>query len=104
MDGASAAFAVVSVAIQLAETVQKLHAFWKSIQDAPSDIKELFGELSTLHTLLIRIGKKNQNLDPSCGQVLSDCAAKILRLQNQLQKPLSEFKSSKYQRRKWGAL
>jgi len=55
MDGASAVIAVASVAIQLTETIQKLHIFWKSIQDAPTEVAELFHELELLHEILLRI-------------------------------------------------
>jgi hypothetical protein len=109
MDGlssASAVFAVGSVAIQLAETIQKLHVFWRTVQDAPEDISELFHELESLHSILAQIkgSRQEEDLDASSKLVLKDCEAKVLSLQQQLQKPLSEFKSSSNYRRKWAAL
>ena len=41
MDGVSSAFAVVSLAIQLVETGEKISKFLTSVQDAPSEISKL---------------------------------------------------------------
>lgn len=51
MDGLSAAasgIAVVSLAIQVADSVQKLHGFLKSIRDAPDEVYRLSSMLIQL--------------------------------------------------------
>lgn len=55
MELAAAAMGVGSIAIQLTETINELHSFWKTIQDAPADTIELFNELEALCSVLVDI-------------------------------------------------
>ncbi|KAI9731808.1 MAG: hypothetical protein M1835_003512, partial [Candelina submexicana] len=57
MDGLSAAagvISVVSLAIQLAESVHKVENFWKSVKDAPSEVNDLQENLGILAEILDR--------------------------------------------------
>lgn len=55
MDGVSSAFAVVSLAIQLVETGEKINKFLTSIQDAPSEIIKLGQTLDQLNSVLKQV-------------------------------------------------
>ena len=48
LSGAGSVIAVVSVAIQLAETIKKIYDFWSSVQDAPQDIRDIVKELQII--------------------------------------------------------
>ena len=52
MDGVSSSFAVISLAFQLLDTVQKASGFVKDIQDAPRELLELSATLDQLHPIL----------------------------------------------------
>ena len=67
MEGLSATasgLAVVSVAVQLAESFKKLSDFWKSIKEAPDDIREISVELEVLSSVLIQIAFDTQHVEP----------------------------------------
>ena len=49
MDGVSSSFAVVSLAIQLVQTTQKISKFLHGIRDAPKEIIKLTELLDQLH-------------------------------------------------------
>jgi hypothetical protein len=49
---ASSVLAVVSLAIQLADNVQRLIDFWDSIKEAPTEVAEIRSQLRILGTLL----------------------------------------------------
>ena len=55
MDGASSAFAVVSLAIQLVETGEKINSFLTSVQDAPREVINLGQTLDQLNTTLKQV-------------------------------------------------
>ena len=82
MEGISVAgtgLAVVSIALQLADTFLKLHAFWSNIAGAPSDIKDLTLDLSLMRTVLQQIAHEAQHAEPDENLVLvmEECQAKI---------------------------
>lgn len=52
MDGVSSIFAVISLAIQVLDTVQKTSGFLKNIQDAPAELIELSETLDQLGLVL----------------------------------------------------
>ena len=49
MDGVSSAFAVVSLAIQLAETINDISKFLHSVRDAPAELAGLVETLDQMH-------------------------------------------------------
>lgn len=58
MDGLNAgasAIAVVSLAVQLIESVKYLYDFWKSIEEAPAFIRDIAKEFSVLSAVLVSV-------------------------------------------------
>ena len=55
MDGVSSAFAVVSLAIQLLETGEKISKFLTSVQDAPSEVSKLCQTVDQLNGTLKQV-------------------------------------------------
>jgi hypothetical protein len=106
LSGAASVVAVVSLAIQLAEGIQKLSEFWKAVQDAPTNVGMLFDELETLSTVLnqphsISLGTEQDDITE---KVLRNCQAHISRLQLKLLKANVGFGSNHFAIRKWSAL
>jgi hypothetical protein len=108
MDGVSSAsgiFAVVSIAIQLAETVKKIVEFGKAVKDAPIHIRALFSDLEVLAAVISQI----QQLDGyvACDKVsekaLLNCQIKILALHDIIDKAQLNIKSKSRVRRQWAA-
>lgn len=55
MDGVSSAFAVVSLAIQLVETGEKISKFLTSVRDAPSEVSKLGQNVDQLNSTLKQV-------------------------------------------------
>ncbi|KAL8834930.1 MAG: hypothetical protein Q9176_007224 [Flavoplaca citrina] len=109
MDGLSTAasgLAVVSITIQLADGIKKLHDFWTSIAEAPEDIKDNLLELKFLSGVLIQIAhnKQRDEPDPTFAEFLSDCCAKINRLTTVLEAIEPGFASTSSYIRRWTAV
>lgn len=109
MDGLSTAasgIAVVSVTIQLADGIKKLHDFWNSIAEAPEDIKDNLFDLKVLSTLLTQIAHNQQrhDPDPTFADVLSGCCAKVNRLITLLGDIEPGFASTSSYIRRWTAV
>ena len=67
MEGLSAAasgIAVVTVAVQLAESFKKLCDFCKSIKEAPEDIRAISVDLEILSNVLTQIAHETQHIEP----------------------------------------
>ncbi len=60
LSGAASVIAVVSFAIQLAESTKKLYDFWKSVDDAPDSVREIVADLKLLSTTLTEIAIHEQ--------------------------------------------
>ncbi|TGO63121.1 hypothetical protein BCON_0015g00500 [Botryotinia convoluta] len=108
MDGlssASAVFAVVSIAVQLAETIHKLVDFWKAVEDAPDNIASIFRELELLSKILTQSYELAQlNSFPDIfDEALKDCCSKILKLHSKVEDTRNNLNSSKLRKRKWAA-
>lgn len=85
MDGLSSAasgFAVISLAIQLADGVKKLCDFWNSVKDAPEDIQGVIADLRLLLIVLTEMAVEDQHVesDSALAAVLKACNDKIHRL------------------------
>lgn len=79
LSSASAAFAVISLAVQLAESVKQLVEFWQAIEDAPGDVSELFSDLELLSAFLVKNQKKfaqNSPYDLVAQRIFSKCQKK----------------------------
>ncbi|TGO13635.1 hypothetical protein BTUL_0066g00240 [Botrytis tulipae] len=108
MDGlssASAVFAVVSVAVQLAETIHKLVDFWKAVEDAPDNIASIFRELGLLSKILTQSHELAQlhSFSDIFDEALGDCCSKILKLHSKVEDTRRNLNSSKLRKRKWAA-
>ncbi|KAL8919734.1 MAG: hypothetical protein Q9208_006600 [Pyrenodesmia sp. 3 TL-2023] len=109
MDGLSIAasgLAVVSVTIQLADGIKKLHDYWNSITEAPEDIKDNLLELKVLSSLLTQIAhdKQRHKPDPTFADILSGCCAKVNRLATLLGEIEPGFASKSSRIRRWTAV
>lgn len=70
---AASGFAVVSLAIQVAENINKLKAFISRVKDAPSDVLFVIDELETLSLVLEDVDRGMQEsifLDPRIKSVV----------------------------------
>ncbi|KAF7945639.1 uncharacterized protein EAE97_004677 [Botrytis byssoidea] len=108
MDGlssASAVFAVVSVAVQLVETIHKLVDFWKAVEDAPDNIASIFRELALLSKILTKSHELAQlhSFPEIFDEALKDCCSKILKLHSKVENTRRNLNSSKLRKRKWAA-
>jgi len=109
MDGfstAASAFAVVSVAGQLAVGLKQLHSFWSSLRDAPDDVQSLSKELKLLLTILREIEQSEQRygLNAAATDVLESCGAQVNSLTAITKGLERDFTAHSSSRRKWGAL
>jgi hypothetical protein len=55
----------MSLAIQLVSEVEKLRAFWESVQDAPRDVAYIKRDLNLLSSIIARTASQEQ----SCGRL-----------------------------------
>ncbi|KAL8905275.1 MAG: hypothetical protein Q9207_002746 [Kuettlingeria erythrocarpa] len=109
MDGLSTAasgLAVVSIAIQLADGIKKLHDFWTSITEAPEEIKESLLELELLSSVLTQIAHDQQRHEPdtTLTNALSGCCAMVNRLATILGEIEPGFASTSSRIRSWTAV
>ncbi|KAF7860350.1 hypothetical protein EAF04_008477 [Stromatinia cepivora] len=108
MDGlssASAVFAVVSLAVQLAETIHKLVDFWKAVEDAPDNITRIFQELGLLSKILTQSHELAQcnSFSDIFDEALADCSSKVFKLYSKVENTRNNLKSEKLRKRKWAA-
>jgi hypothetical protein len=79
MDGLSAAasaIAVVSLGVQIAESLRELCDFWDSIQEAPEDIKAILKDLRILELVISDIRRSGDlhGVDPLSSLALESCS------------------------------
>ena len=108
MDGLSAAasvFAVSSLAIQLADSIRKLHEFWQSISEAPEDIRCVTTDLKLLSSVLVEIAIEGQQVDPdtTLPAVLHECVTEVASLHAIIDGIEPGLGSSSLAKRKWAA-
>ena len=106
MEGLSAAasgFAVFSIAVELAESFKKLCDFWKSMKDAPEDIRAISVDLKALSNVLIQTANETQHVEPDATLIaaLNGCCVKINAILNEIE---PGFSSKKSRVRQWTAL
>lgn len=109
MEGLSAAassIAVISVAVQLAESFKKLCDFWKSIKEAPENIKAISVDLELLSSVLTQVALETQHVEPDATLIaaLNSCCVKVKTLTTILNEIEPGFASTKFRVRKWTAL
>ena len=106
LSAAASGIAVVSVAIQLADSVKKLHVFWCSVKEAPDDVRDIANDLVLLSAVLTQIAHEAQHSDPDITMVyaLGGCQDKVRRLLAILNDIEPGFASKSLRIRKWTAL
>lgn len=98
--------AVVTVAVQLAESVKKLCDFWNSIKEAPEEIQAISLDLELLSSVLTQIAYEAQHVEPYATLVatLNSCQVKVKILTTFLSEIEPGFASKSSRLRKWTAL
>lgn len=61
---ASSVIAVVSIAVQLADSIQKLCDFWESVQDAPEEIRGVIDDLKVLQLVVDELRHNEEMFGP----------------------------------------
>ena len=64
LSGAASIMAVCSLALQLGDSIKRLHDFWDSIEEAPDYIRSITTDLSLLSSVLIQMASEEQHLEP----------------------------------------
>ena len=82
LSSAASGIAVVSVVIQLADSVKKLCNFLSSIKEAPQDVRTLVIDLQLLSSVLAEIANETQllDIDVTFVAILEECSAKVKEL------------------------
>jgi hypothetical protein len=109
MEGLSAAasgIAVVSLAIQLAESIKELYEFWDSVKEAPKEIEAIVKELKLLSAVLddIQLDQQINGIDPIIVDILDSCVSQVESLKAIVQKLEQQCQSSSRKVRQWAAL
>ena len=113
MDGVSGAFAVISLAIQLAETGKKISTFITNVQDAPSEVVRLGQVLDQLSGTLKQVSHllEQQYLvlrlpgsPVFITNALENCEKRIKGLEEVTQKAKKQQDHPNQMRRSWAAL
>ena len=105
LSSASGVFAVVSVAVQLAECIKKIVEFSNAVQGAPAHICALFHNLEVLAAMIFQVQQLNGHVafDNANEKALQNCQRKVLKLQNTIHEAQLNLKSKSSVRQKWGA-
>ena len=108
MDGVSSAasvIAVVSLAVQLADSAKQLCDFWSSIKDAPEDIRTIITDLELLTSVLAEMAFEAQRTSPdsTLAAVLQSCTGKLKSLTALTNNLEPGFSSRKPRIIKWSA-
>lgn len=106
LSAASSAFSVISLAIQLGDSINKLCNFLSSIAEAPKEIEFVIDQLRFFTQLLDDI-QNNQKIfgpDPAIMKAVERCEAPIKELQQIADSLVPGFAASSNIRRKWTAL
>ena len=111
--GAASAIAIVSLAVQLVETVQKISNFLHSVHDAPDEILSLAESLDQLRQHLDHaklLVEQQSGLPDHPGSIspltsaLASCKIKVERLATVVDKLKKSFASQSRLHRKWASL
>lgn len=106
LSGAASGIAVVSIAIQLADSVKKLCDFWDSVKDAPDDIHMVLTDLRLLSNVLAEIAHDEQHAQPDATLplALDGCWTYVNILTALLDKLEPGFASRSARIRRWTAI
>ncbi|PQE07814.1 ankyrin repeat-containing protein [Rutstroemia sp. NJR-2017a WRK4] len=100
---AASAIGVISLAIQLADSINKLHEFWSSVRDAPQEVREITNDLKCLTSLLKEVANGG-NHGPNVQWGLECCETKLKSLFNIVQQLDPNFYSSNRRARIWNSV
>ena len=64
---------VVSLAMQVVESLKKIYVFWKSIEGAPKDIGDMIEELQLLGAVLSELSKQSGSNGSALGTLVHQC-------------------------------
>ncbi|MCJ1235045.1 hypothetical protein MMC14_003009 [Varicellaria rhodocarpa] len=106
---ASGVIAVLSLTVQLANSVKELYEFWSSIQEAPAEVRDIVANLKLLSCVLENIiefeaGQNYINTDDTLKDVLESCGLKVRRFTDLVSSFEKGFVSKKRTIRTWAAL
>lgn len=65
LSGVASGFAVVSLAVQLADKVKDVYDFWHSVREAPGSIRVICNDLKILSDVLLEIGRTHKEDGPT---------------------------------------
>ena len=105
LSGAASGIAVVSLAIQLGDSVKKLCEFWASVKEAPDDVRAITADLQLLSSVLAGMAFEEQHFEPNPTLVTAleacrDNVTKLVRIANDME---PGFASKKPRIRIWTA-
>ena len=106
LDGVASAFAVVSLALQLADSVKKLYDFWNSVREAPRDIQATTSDLKILPSILSSIAHDAQHTEPDeiLTNALQSCNTEVATLVSILDIIQPGVASTRLRTQKWTAI
>ncbi|KAK6225205.1 hypothetical protein QIS74_01252 [Colletotrichum tabaci] len=106
LSGVSSGFAVVSLALQLAEKVTKIHDFWRSVRDAPDELGSIAAELEFLKRVYIGIAHNAQRetIDPILTKALEDGQQEVTRFEALVSPLRKRCETESKIKRKWASL
>ncbi|OBR03407.1 hypothetical protein CH63R_12534 [Colletotrichum higginsianum IMI 349063] len=106
LSGVSSGFAVVSLALQLAEKVTKIHDFWRSVRDAPDELGSIAAELEFLERVYIGIAHNAQRetIDPILTKALEDGQQEVTRFEALVSPLRKRCETESRIKRKWASL
>ena len=106
MDGAASAIAVVSLAIQLADSIKSLLEFWESVKEAPKEIQVITTDLKLLDSVLSSIASDAQHAEPDeiLTRALQHCQGTMNTLLFILKDIEPGFAASSLRIRRWTAI
>jgi len=107
MDGlsnAASGIAVVSIAIQLADSVKKLYDFWSSVKDAPESIRAIAKELELLSGILDKIEHGQHGTGSEISNVLESCREQVASLVTIVNSLVPGFEAESRRTRTWSSL
>ncbi|TQN69478.1 hypothetical protein CSHISOI_06014, partial [Colletotrichum shisoi] len=106
LSGVSSGFAVVSLALQLAEKVTKTHDFWRSVRGAPDELGSIAAELEFLERVYIGIAHNAQRetIDPILTKALEAGQQEVTRFEALVSPLRKRCENESKIKRKWASL
>ena len=106
MDGISAVASVIAIggaAVDIVQSVKKLHDYWQAIQDAPDDFRSITDDLAYLLSLLSKSSLRDST-DGDLDAILENCMRKVENLVALTEDLEPGFASLSKRARKWSAI